>query len=116
MTVTISTHLDRIAEQGFTVIPDVFSSTQVEPMRTALEEVFTREEGTLGGHGEHVRFSVNLTNKHEAFREAVQRPLLVELMGGLLGDDFILGSLHARATYPGAPPQGLHRDWMLDRR
>jgi ectoine hydroxylase-related dioxygenase (phytanoyl-CoA dioxygenase family) len=85
-------------------------------MRTAIEEVFAREEGALGGHGPHVRFSINLTNKHPVFRDMIQHPVLIELMAGLLGDDFILGSLHTRSTYPGAPLQRLHRDWMLDRR
>src|SRR4051812_27281004 len=115
-TVSVGRYLDEMAETGFIVVPGVFSSEQVEAMRTAIDEVFAREAGTLGGHGEHVRFSVNLTNKHSAFREAVQTPLLMDLLTDLLGDDFILGSLHARATYPGAPLQGIHRDWILDRR
>ena len=112
----IERYLGEIAEQGFTIAPNVFSPSEVERMRLALEEVFALEEGALSGHGEHVRFSVNLTNKHAVFREAVQNPFLMELMAALLGDDFILGSLHVRATYPGAPLQGMHRDWMLDRR
>ena len=40
----------------------------------------------------------------------------MDLMAQLLGDDFVLGSIHTRSTYPGAAKQGLHRDWMLDRR
>src|ERR1041385_1945915 len=100
-TASINRHLDEIAEQGFTVVPDVFSPEQIEAMRAAIEDVFAREDGALGGHGEHVRFSVNLTNKHAAFRDAVQNPNLMGLIEGLLGDDCILGSLHARATYPG---------------
>jgi ectoine hydroxylase-related dioxygenase (phytanoyl-CoA dioxygenase family) len=113
---SIAHHLAEMANQGFTIVPDVFSAAEVERMRAAVEAIFAAEEGALGGHGAHVRFSVNLTNKHATFREAVQHPLLVELMGALLGDDFILGSLHTRSTYPGAPRQGLHRDGMLDRR
>jgi ectoine hydroxylase-related dioxygenase (phytanoyl-CoA dioxygenase family) len=113
---SITRHLGEMAEQGFTIIPDVFSAAEVERMRAAVEEVFAREEGTLGNHGTHVRFSVNLTNKHATFRETVQNPLLIEIMGALLGDDFIMGSLHTRSTYPGTPEQRLHRDWMLDRR
>lgn len=109
-------HMERMADQGFTTLPDVFSSAEVESLRAATEEVFTREEGSLTGHGAQVRFSVNLTNKHAAFREMVQHPAIVELMAGLLGDDFILGSMHTRSTYPGAPKQRLHRDWLLDRR
>lgn len=109
-------YLRQFAEQGFAVVPAVFSSTEIENMRAAIEEVFAHEKGALAGHGAHVRFSVNLTNKHAVFRETVQHPVLLELMADLLGDDFILGSLHTRSTYPGAPEQALHRDWMLDRR
>jgi ectoine hydroxylase-related dioxygenase (phytanoyl-CoA dioxygenase family) len=109
-------HVDEMADQGFTTLPGVFSPAEVVRMREAIEEVFAREEGTLGMHGAHVRLSVNLTNKHAVFREMVQHPMVVGLMAGLLGDDFILGSMHTRSTYPGAPVQRLHRDWMLDRR
>ena len=116
MSASIEGYLREIAEQGFAVVPDVFSPGEVDRMRTAIEEVFTREEGALAGHGPHVRFSINLTNKHAIFRDMVQHPVLMELMAGLLGDDFILASLHTRSTYPGAPAQGLHRDWLLDRR
>lgn len=112
----IEHYLRQIAEQGFTVVPGVFSDGEVERMRAAIEEIFVCEQGALAGHGPQVRFSVNLTNKHAVFRETVQQPFLMELMAALLGDDFVLGSLHTRSTYPGAPPQHLHRDWMLDRR
>lgn len=105
-----------MAEQGFTVVPGVFSPEQVERMRGAVEEVFAREEGSLEEHGSNVRFSINLSNKHQVFRDELQNPFVLALMAQLLGDDFVLGSIHTRSTYPGAAKQGLHRDWMLDRR
>jgi len=109
-------YLEQMTEQGFAVLPEVFSPAEVERLRAATEEVFVREEGNLAGHGAQVRFSVNLTNKHAAFRDLLQHPVIVEAMTSLLGDDFILGSMHTRSTYPGAPKQRLHRDWLLDRR
>jgi len=109
-------YLGQMAEQGFAVVPDVFSPAEVDRLQTATDWVFGREEGSLAGHGSQVRFSINLTNKHAAFREALHCPEVVELMAGLLGDDFILGSMHTRSTYPGASKQHLHRDWLLDRR
>ena len=113
---TIESSLTAMAEQGYVVVPDVFSPEEVERMRAAIEAIFAREEGALTNHGSGVRFSINLTNKDAAFRETVQNPLLMEIMAALLGEDFVLGSLHTRSIYPGAPKQGLHRDWMLDRR
>ena len=110
----VDRYLKQIAEQGFAVIPDVFSPDEVERLRAATEEVFARE-GASTAHGQ-VRFSYNLTNKHATFRETVQHPLLMEIMAALLGDDFILAALNAHGSNAGAPRQFLHRDDMLDRR
>lgn len=112
----VSQYVHEVTTQGYTVIPDVFSADEVERMREAIEEIFAREEGTLAGHGPSVRFSINLTNKHAVFREMIQHPVIMDVMAQLLADDFILSSLHARSTYPGAPLQFLHRDWLLDKR
>jgi len=116
MSSSVASYVTALAEQGYVVVPAVFSSTDVERMRDAIEAIFAREADALAGHGASVRFSINLTNKHAAFRDTVQNPVLMDLMAALLGEDFVLGSLHTRSTYPGAPKQGLHRDWMLDRR
>lgn len=116
---SVEHYLRQISEQGFAVVPGVFSPQEVDRLRAAIEEVFAQEqsfEGASGGQGRYARYSYNLTNKHAVFREAIQQPVMLELMAGVLGDDFILGSLHARATYPGAPRQEFHRDWMVDRR
>jgi ectoine hydroxylase-related dioxygenase (phytanoyl-CoA dioxygenase family) len=111
---SIDRYLREMTVQGFTVLPDVFSPQEVERLRAAMEGVFGRE-GASTDHG-RVRFSYNLTNKHATFREAVQHPLLMEVMAALLGDDFILAALNAHGSNPGAPAQHLHRDDLLDRR
>jgi ectoine hydroxylase-related dioxygenase (phytanoyl-CoA dioxygenase family) len=111
---SVEGYVAALGAQGFTVIPDVFSPQEVERLRAAVEDVFARE-GAPAGPGQP-RFSYNLSNKHGAFREAVQHPLLIELMAALLGDDFILGALNAHGSNPGSPRQFLHRDEILDRR
>lgn len=123
-------HIHEVQEQGFTIVPTVFSAEEVRRLKAALHEVLTSEAARRGREEQEVQFAYNLTNKHPLFREAIQTPLLIALMEALLGTDCVLGSLNARTSFPGATAQGLHRDldftvhvpvptfcnsvWMLD--
>ncbi len=42
-------HVDQMADQGFTTLPDVFSPAEVVRMRAAVEEVSWRRSGVAGG-------------------------------------------------------------------
>jgi ectoine hydroxylase-related dioxygenase (phytanoyl-CoA dioxygenase family) len=123
-------HIREIEEQGCTVVPGVFSPAEVGRLKGAVQEVLASEAARRNVEEKDVQFAFNLTNKHPLFREAIQTPILIAIMEVLLGPDCILGSLNARTSFPGAAPQGLHRDldfqvhlplptycnsvWMLD--
>ena len=56
----------------------------------------------------------NLVNKGQCFRDLVIHPLVDELVGHVLGDEFILSTHSANIAKPGGVRMGLHTDqwWM----
>lgn len=125
----VEAHLSEIAEQGYTLIPDLFDPETVRALRDALDSVIQDEIGSRGRLEQNVQFVYNLTNKHSVCRTAVQHPKLIAIMENVLGPDCVLSSLNSRTSFPGSARQGMHRDvsfihlsvatslnsvWMLD--
>ncbi len=124
---------------GICLIDGALSDAQVEQARSRLIEqaAAERERGLAfrdGGRDQDVldragvfrsnAFSedeggVNqrlfmLVNKGQCFRDLVIHPLVEELVGHVLGDDFILSTLSANIVRSGSTRMGLHTDqwWM----
>ena len=55
-----------------------------------------------------------LANKGQCFRDMVTHPLVDELVGHILGEEFILSTHSANIAKPGGVRMGLHTDqwWM----
>ncbi len=124
---------------GFCFISDVLVGEDLRNARERLlEQAEAEEELGLsfrdGGPNQEIRFKegkidtesfstsnggVNqrlwmLANKGECFRDMVTHPLTDELVGHLLGEDFILSTHSANIAKPGGVRMGLHTDqwWM----
>ena len=124
---------------GYCIIPEVLSDDEIETAKQRLlEQAEAEEELGLsfrdGGAGQEVKFKdgrvdkdsfstqnggVNqrlwmLANKGECFREMVTHTLVDELVGHILGNDFILSTHSANIAKPGGVRMGLHTDqwWM----
>ena len=124
---------------GYCVIPEVLNDTEIEiSKKRLLEQAEAEEELGLsfrdGGANQEVKvkngrvdkdsFSIEngginqrlwmLANKGECFRDMVTHPLVDELVGHMLGVDFILSTHSANIAKPGGVRMGLHTDqwWM----
>jgi ectoine hydroxylase-related dioxygenase (phytanoyl-CoA dioxygenase family) len=125
--------------QGYCLIKGALSEAEVQSAKTRLIEQATAEQrrGLAfrdGGYNQDVLDSrglfkeksfgerdggVNqrvfmLVNKGQVFRELVVHTLIDELVGHVLGDDFLLSSMSANIVRPGCVRMGLHTDqwWM----
>ena len=125
--------------QGFCLIPHVLSPAELQATRARLLEQARaeRERGLAfhdGGHGQdvldrkgvfkerafaEVDGGVNqrvfmLIDKGKVFRDLVVHPLIDELVGHVLGEDFLLSTLSANIVRSGCSRMGLHTDqwWM----
>ena len=128
-----------LSRHGYCLIADALTAAEVDVARTRLEEQACAEE-RLGvsfrdggpeqrmvddfGRMRENSFSaanggVNqrlwmLANKGACFRDMIVHPLVDELVGHVLGGEFILSTLSANIARPGGVRMGLHTDqwWM----
>ena len=128
-----------LSKFGYCIIPEVLSDSEIEiAKKRLLEQAEAEEELGLsfrdGGADQEIKLKdgrvdndsfstknggVNqrlwmLANKGECFRDMVTHPLVDELVGYILGDDFILSTHSANIAKPGGVRMGLHTDqwWM----
>ncbi len=93
-------HFNEEAQQylddfGFVILQNVLSEQEVENIREIIIKIaaFEREQGQacLYGDNKHQRIW-NLINKHEIFRETIQKPQIIQVMRHLFGDSLYLHS------------------------
>jgi ectoine hydroxylase-related dioxygenase (phytanoyl-CoA dioxygenase family) len=126
-------------QYGFCLIPEALNPEEVElAKKRLLEQAEAEEELGLsfrdGGADQEIKITdgrvdkasfstsnggVNqrlwmLANKGQCFRDMVTHPLVDDLVGHVLGEDFILSTHSANIAKPGGVRMGLHTDqwWM----
>jgi ectoine hydroxylase-related dioxygenase (phytanoyl-CoA dioxygenase family) len=100
-------------EHGYVIFEGVLSEEEVGLLRGIVLELaeWEREQGSAFLYGDNKLQRVwNLINKHEIFRELIQKPLIVEVIGHLLGEKFVLRSWTANIVGGGGDSGGLHID------
>jgi ectoine hydroxylase-related dioxygenase (phytanoyl-CoA dioxygenase family) len=106
-----------LAGSGFTVLEDYMGADLLERMRSRVDELFAEEGDRAGSEfrtEENARRLANLVDKGEVFREAIQNPEVLRLVGEVLGADFKLSSLNVRSANPqSASVQPFHVDMGL---
>jgi ectoine hydroxylase-related dioxygenase (phytanoyl-CoA dioxygenase family) len=109
----VDEHLARIAEQGFTVVPDVLDRDAAAALVDRLE----RLEHTLGAHPADNSFEGRSTVRiynllaHGAEFEAVPvHPAVLPIVEGVLDPGCLISSLSSIAIGPGETAQPLHAD------
>ena len=92
---------------GYLVVEDALTSGQIEQLRDALDETFSRR-------GE--AFTHQLLEEDQRFAFLLDNPPVLDRMRAILGNCIQLHSATARVTEPGEPDQNWHRDipWPKD--
>jgi ectoine hydroxylase-related dioxygenase (phytanoyl-CoA dioxygenase family) len=112
-------HLDQakqeIDSQGYCIVENVLSRSEVSALKTRLEEQAEGERARGvdfhdGGPSRPNQRIWMLLNKGRVFRDLVLHPIVDALMGHLLGADYLLSSLTANIASPGGEPMVLHTD------
>ena len=107
---TIEQHIEALDLQGFTVIPDAMTSTQLAAARAAIDRLIAAQ-AAVGQKPSYA--NANLTDRADIFRDLVQQPTLLQIVDTLLGDDCILSGVNHTTPMPGAPAGPIHRDrWI----
>jgi ectoine hydroxylase-related dioxygenase (phytanoyl-CoA dioxygenase family) len=109
--------LDRFWSQGWTVIPDVLSDTEVEAARTALVDAAAASEASgmpvrleaLDPGGRNIRV-YDLVAHARVFADLAEHPAVLPSIEALLGDDVILSNFTANTALPGSGSMNAHCD------
>lgn len=92
---------------GYLLIEEAITQSQVELLRSALDETFERSRS---------QFTHQLLEEDDRFAFLLDHPPVLTRMKAILGNCIQLHSATARVTEPGAPDQSWHRDgpWPVD--
>ncbi len=103
---------------GAIIIKDAFGAEVIAEARDLIHQYTVSEDDKethfLGASTDQVNLQRrvwNLLNKGEVFEQMVQHPLVMKIVGGFLGDEFIMGSVAANRLMPGGPGQEPHIDY-----
>ena len=103
-------------EDGYLPLPGMLTPSQVQALRTCLQEL-EEEEGEEAGKEVHQEAGTarlaNLVNKDPIFDLIWTNPKVLAAMSHVLDGDLKLSSLNSRASLPGHGLQGLHCDGSL---
>jgi ectoine hydroxylase-related dioxygenase (phytanoyl-CoA dioxygenase family) len=104
---------ERCERDGVAIVRDFMPPALLERIRSRLDELNRSERAAgcafLESEGANQRV-FNLVNKGEVFEEIVQDPVVMAVMGRLLGGDFILSGFSSNTTGPGGEPMIMHSD------
>jgi len=111
-------HQKQLDEQGYIIIPDVLSDTEIKAYQAKLAELSEKErkDGSgrvhTNGNGQFVRW---LVNKGEMFEKMLVNPKVIPYFEYLLGEDYTLSTLTSNLIFPGAKDNPFHVDNALGR-
>lgn len=100
-------------EQGYVVLKGFLSDREVETIRGIVLELaaWEREQGEAFLYADDKNQRIwNIMNKHEVFRELIQRPLLMQAMEHIFKDGFILSVFSVNIVGSGGEESVLHAD------
>ena len=108
---------NQLDELGYVVLPGFMSAELCSQLGKETEALFAREGERAGSEFRlepDARRLANMVDKGEIFERIISMPEILEYIGYVLGPEFKLSSLNARAPLPYTnQPQPLHADMGL---
>lgn len=96
-------------EHGAVRLMNVFSAAFREQLRAHHSERYRLEMEDTAQSDRRPLFTVHVEGPI-AEATYLTNPLLLPIIGALLGDDFVIGAISTVISFPGAPQQFVHRD------
>ena len=113
---TLATHREAIAEQGYTVLPDVFDVNEAIAMRGELDVLEQELDIVPAGNsfeGAHTVRIYNLLAHGYLFEQIPVNPEVLPLVEAVLDSGCLVSSLSSIAIDPGETAQPIHADDQL---
>ncbi len=104
-----------MARFGYCIVKDVLKAEEVEELQRRLaEQIKAEAEIGLAHHlPDKKQLVMFLLNKGQVFRDILLKPVLHEIVGAVLGEEYLLSAFHAHLAHPGGE-KAFHTDqfWM----
>jgi ectoine hydroxylase-related dioxygenase (phytanoyl-CoA dioxygenase family) len=109
----VASAVERLATDGYVVLPDVVPADLVAELRDAVERTLTDTGTPFGANrflGEHTRRVFNLLSHDPLYAQVPLHEPVLEVVEAVLGPELLLSSLTALDVHPGQVAQPLHAD------
>lgn len=109
----VRAHVDRLDDQGFTVVENAVDPRLLTELRDALAEIEAEHQigyRNTSFEGTKTVRIYNLLAYHRAFEQLPVSPMVLPIVEQLLDEELQLSSLSAICLGPGQQPQPLHAD------
>jgi len=103
-------HMAELDDQGFTIIEDYLSATQIERFREELAPYLGTYRGRNPFEGHTTERVYTIVGRGKVFEECVADPRLLAILDRLLKPNYLLSANHAICIHPGEKAQSLHFD------
>lgn len=104
-------HASELESQGYTLIENTLNEDQIREATAAILEVYKTEHDVAKGvdtQTDHALCVHHLFAKHQYFEEFHLNKKVNEVIGLVLGDDFVLSESHARSVLPSSGRENRH--------
>lgn len=103
-------HLARLAEQGYTVIPDFLDAATMRAVRAGLAPHLDRHQGRNDFEGYRTERVYTLVARGRIFEDLTEDPRVLALLDRLLQPGYLLTASQAIRINPGETAQPIHAD------
>jgi ectoine hydroxylase-related dioxygenase (phytanoyl-CoA dioxygenase family) len=106
----ITAHAERLRRDGYTIIEDFLTNSDLAAFREALAPFLGAYRGRNPFEGLTTERVYTLVGRGEVFENLAADARLMALLGEFLKPGFLLSASHAICIHPGEEPQSLHFD------
>ena len=110
MAFPLDTHLARLDEQGYTIIPDFLNAADLRAVREGLAPFLGTHRGRNNFEGHKTERVYTLVARGAIFERIAEDERVMALCAKLMHPGFLLTASQAICIHPGETPQPLHYD------
>lgn len=113
---SIHQYIDKIIDDGYVILPNLFTSTEIDEARVELARLEALQSGPAshGGRNEFEGLKTNrvyaLVDKSRLLDKFALNPTVLALNDYFLEHGYLLSAFHTINVTPGSDPQPLHTD------
>jgi ectoine hydroxylase-related dioxygenase (phytanoyl-CoA dioxygenase family) len=114
--VDVASHIQQVAEQGYTIVADAIEPELVDALRGELERLerfFAVEPAANSFEGHHTLRIYNLLAFDRVFEQVPVHPHVLPIVEGVLDPGCLISSLSSISIEPGETAQPIHADDQL---